>query len=706
MKTQSKTHKLRRFLCGLTAMATAALMVPMAATAGQNSDGPYSESGVTVDKGATNLVNDQTRVTLEVSAGSSDAQKRTGSNVVFVLDKSTSVDVRESAGKMLDELLTRVTAGNTVNVAVVSFESSASTILNWTELSADNIESIKNAINTKKDESGTNIQLGLQAGVNLLSEVQSGEKYLVLVTDGITYQWGNGMTIYSESASNGEESINAGNDMLEKHHPNDYAAFVGEFANISTWYAKYGAVIQADITQYEHEYVGGQVKADVTGNMFDSTYVNSGFNEGDYIPGEELANHYSANEAAVYMAVTEWKDIISSGINAYAYADVTSPNAGNAATYPWASNFVSSLSTIGGTSDKVSDSNVDGIFDDIEDEILNYTDYTIASGTVTDYISRYFNLTSIDSVDIQVNGQSVTLITRDNYTLEGVLNNKSYKVTYNPSTESFDWELPTVAQGEVVTLSYDLTLDRTAVEADSNLDLSRIPTNTSATLDFKSTDGTDHSVNFPIPYLFLENSGDEEPVIPSNPSLTIRKIWENDDISTRPSSITVDIYRDGLYIDSIELYERYGWRDSYEISERYEDADWWVVESDVPSYYDSDVEEVRDNVFYITNTYEEPVIETPVTSEPESSEPSSEPSEVTPSGPSEEPSGPSGPSVEPSTPSSEPSSESAQPAQPAEPTLPQTGQLWWPVPALLACGALMVAVGAFKHKRGNSRHER
>ena len=188
-------------------------------------------------------------------------------------------------------------------------------------------------------------------------------------------------------------------------------------------------------------------------------------------------------------------------------------------------------------------------------------------------------------------------------------------------------------------------------------------------------------------------------IIPDDdPTLSIVKKWVNDDPSTRPDSITVDIYHDGEYYDSMVISGlRFGdndtWRASYDIPERYENDDWWVVESDVPANYDSETEQRSDTVFYIYNTYEEPVIEEPVSSEPESSVPSSEPSEVIPSGPSEEP----------SAPSSEPTSE---PSEPAEPTLPQTGQTWWPIIILLAGGAVLVAFGAFRTMRGNSRHDR
>ncbi len=189
---------------------------------------------------------------------------------------------------------------------------------------------------------------------------------------------------------------------------------------------------------------------------------------------------------------------------------------------------------------------------------------------------------------------------------------------------------------------------------------------------------------------------DPDPTPPSTPSLTITKKWVADIPEDRPDSVTFNVYKDGIYDGFLEIEGKYfgdrdTWRDSYPIEEYEVGADWWVEEVDVPVNYTDDVEEIRDNVFYVYNTYEEPVIEEPESSEPESSEPSSEPSVV-----------PSEPSVEPSEPSSEPVSE----PEPAEPTLPQTGQLWWPVILLLAGGAVLVAFGAFRTIRGHGRRER
>ena len=361
------------------------------------------------------------------------------------------------------------------------------------------------------------------------------------------------------------------------------------------------------------------------------------------------------------------------------------------------------------------------MFDAVKNTIL----YTIEYGTVYDIIGEDFNFAGLDTVSLTVNDEQyvgtinaerneIQFFPVGGYPIEGMegaLGNLPHSlITYYPNqngNEVIRWYLAREVSGNV-SLSYNLNLDPNSPNLPTGGEIATLPTNESAELTYTGTDGTNGDIDFPVPTVTIgsepEQGGDDDEddnppiVIPDNPSLTIRKIWENDSASDRPDSITVDIYHDGEYYDSMVISGlRFGnsdtWRDSYDIPARYEDDDWWVVESDVPAYYDSDVEEVRENVFYITNTYEEPVIEEPVSSEPESSEPSSEPSEVIPSGPSEEP----------SAPSSEPTSE---PSEPAEPTLPQTGQTWWPIILLCAGGAVLVAFGAFRTIRGNGRRER
>ena len=83
-------------------------------------------------------------------------ENKTISDVVFVLDKSTSVDVREEAAAMLEELLKRA-GENKIQVGVIIFNRSTDCCLELTELNNDNYETIKNALLAEMS-SGTNIE--------------------------------------------------------------------------------------------------------------------------------------------------------------------------------------------------------------------------------------------------------------------------------------------------------------------------------------------------------------------------------------------------------------------------------------------------------------------------------------------------------------------------------------------------------------------
>ena len=456
----------------------------------------------------------QTDVTLSIGG----TQEELEAYVLFVLDKSTSTDVRDEAAVMLDELMKQVNAGYSINVGVISFEREVDDLLNgWMELNKDGYQQIVDALNTKRDESGTNIYLGLReakAKMDALTEVDAAYKHIVLVTDGITYLWSNSedtsdtklYSIYSESISHTEESINAGMDMIVKHHPDNYDAFVAEFADMKTWMQTYGDAVAKDIATYQHVYGAGQYKPDVQGQRDNSTYNNAGFDEGDYIPGESLTDHYSANEAAVYMATTVWQEIVNAGYHAYAYADVTGEsNSANAAKNPWAANFISGLGTIGGNTGRVTTDAVDGMFDDVKSSII----YAIDHGTVTDVIGKDFDLKVAekfeDSFTLTVGGVEQTAtsgggnIVNFGTASDGVY---PYVVTYYPdgvngdTQEQFVWQINTPVQNIApLQLTYKVKL----VNVPTVIGEYKLPTNEEATLDYTSTNGGTGSEEFTKP---------------------------------------------------------------------------------------------------------------------------------------------------------------------------------------------------------------
>ncbi len=137
----------------------------------------------------------------------------------------------------------------------------------------------------------------------------------------------------------------------------------------------------------------------------------------------------------------------------------------------------------------------------------------------------------------------------------------------------------------------------------------------------------------------------------------VLKIWKDEDGDERPNEITVQLLRDDTVFDEVVLNESNNWR--YVWSELDPEYTWQIVEKEVPADYTVSVS--RTGVtFTVTNRYNPPPVE---------------------------------PTPTPDT-----------PPTPTEPNkLPQTGQMWWPVPVLGAAGIALCGAGiAFKYK---SKHD-
>ena len=118
------------------------------------------------------------------------AEEALASDVVFVLDKSTSTKLEEQALGMLNNLKEQAASTKAkVKVGVVIFNKEAN-VTQLTDL-ATGYNTIEDAI--KQDfSSGTNTHAGLLAGKQMLDEdkeVAANRKYLIFVSDGITYMY-------------------------------------------------------------------------------------------------------------------------------------------------------------------------------------------------------------------------------------------------------------------------------------------------------------------------------------------------------------------------------------------------------------------------------------------------------------------------------------------------------------------------------------
>lgn len=501
MRKRDARGVIRRVAAAGLAVLTAATMAVSSPLTAIAAEAGSSSGAVTLDKTATPLdENDQTNVKLSIGS----TEETTVSDVVFVLDKSASTDIRQEAMNMLDELKTRADEGNLVKVGVVNFEQGVLESLELTELNDENYETIKKSmIFHEVDSSGTNIHSGLVAGERMLdadTSVSASNKHLVLVTDGVGYLWGADGTpysIYSESIANGEENLYASHETLDWHHPD--SSYYDEFLDMATWLNTHGADIATDMETYQIEYEAGQYQAKnygvESGQGYDtdwSTVADGKFaGENSYVPAEVVTSTMSASDAAMYMVATEWAQI-SSKYNAYAYED---PRYAKDGSYIWAANAISNLSDLGGYSTTLPETveEYDGMFDTVKSSVL----YEIQSGVVTDEIGSDFDLVSLDSLQMTVGGKTVTgTVDAENNT---VTFGNDYVVTYEKAadgTETLTWEINApVEAANGITLSYDLQL----------VNKSTVPgtyhpkTNESATLDYVRHDESTGEETFPVP---------------------------------------------------------------------------------------------------------------------------------------------------------------------------------------------------------------
>lgn len=144
------------------------------------------------------------------------------------------------------------------------------------------------------------------------------------------------------------------------------------------------------------------------------------------------------------------------------------------------------------------------------------------------------------------------------------------------------------------------------------------------------------------------------------------KVWKDEGHeNSRPDSVTVQLLCDGRIHDTAVLSSINNWRHTWS------DLDaghvWNIVEKNIGEGYYVTIER-SGSTFVITNAFEEELIEDdpPRNDPPEDEE---IPGDDTPSAP-----------------------------PPAGPQLPQTGQLWWPVPVLFAAGLLLIVLGLIRHR--------
>ena len=371
---------------------------------------------VSRSKTATNLDgNYESKVTLSLPS----AEEQLASDVVFVLDKSTSATLEQQALAMLTKLKEQAASTKAkVKVGVVIFNKKAN-VTQLTDL-ATGYNAIEQAIK-QEITSGTNTHAGLLAGKQMLdsdTEVSANRKYLIFVSDGITYMYNAEPTVTAWSFMADEWKHWAGPDNWNSKYGNNNPP-----ADWSAWMTEIDTQVEAQGTEYEYSY-GGTATTWTPENDTSKNYANS-------------------IDKALYLTYQVYQEAQTEGYNCYAVVHGSSTN------HLWGPAFMNYLA---------GDQTVS--FDKIQNDIL----YAVSAGSiVTDTIGEKFTFGGVNSVTLTVGGNKITGTVDGNTVNFGEKSDGKYPytVTYTPDTKTFVWTINEhVSNFAPVQLTYTVKLTK------------------------------------------------------------------------------------------------------------------------------------------------------------------------------------------------------------------------------------------------------
>ena len=417
------------------------------------------EFGLDVSRSKTATKLDTSTWTSNVTLSLPSAEENLASDVVFVLDGSSSANtgvVNESLA-LLESLKDSASdSGAAVNVCVVKFKRQAYKS-KWFDLSKD-FDAIQTAMETKYS-GGTNLHAGLLAGQEALEEhsnVAAGRKYLILVSDGSTYlyskdgNWASD-TPFTRSYYTKENYKGAAGGFWDNgmYEPNNYPEVnvvrPTTTSDVAAWQA-YLADVKA-----RNETVNSKGK---TGDDYDyHCNYDLNFNQGK--PSDDFKSQpcepRTANnrDMAFYYANQAWQEMKSAGYHLFSIAtEDGSAGAGNADDSHSFMNYLNEGKSLD--------------FNDIQNDIL----YAVSAGsTVTDTIGEKFTFGGVDSFTLKVGTEKIKGVkdASDENTVN-FGNPKSdgsypYTVTYTPATKTFVWTInENVSNFAPVQLTYTVKL--------------------------------------------------------------------------------------------------------------------------------------------------------------------------------------------------------------------------------------------------------
>lgn len=462
---------------GLTALKAAHGMASVPPVEPEDPAAPRWD--VSKSKTATNLdENFESTVTLSLPA----KEEPLVTDVVFVLDESScSEPVKAAVGTMLETLHAQAEqTGATIQIGAVQFRGEVTT-LPLTELTQDTKTEVTSFMSQRPATGGSNMSAGLLAGEKMLDaddKAEASRKYLILVSDGITYIWDDETTDAQENIgvnfANGDTQntpMLAGPDGWDVKHSNGYVP--------ASW--------------AEH-LAGVKALADATISDKSSVYERSvDISDKPFVAYGEKESYASTVDLALYKSYLAYQRIASKYPHTYA---VMTGVEKEMATYPFGPSFMEYLA--GGESPS---------FDQILKEII----YLVDKGSqVVDYIGYAENDYDFDFVNeaarlsLKVGDQTYQAEASGENTYQFA--NGDYTLTYLPGNgreqEHFVWQINVpVSNFAPVQLTYAVrlanpkTVDGTYGEydADGGRNLPGLYTNNSAVLYPVDSNGEQHA---------------------------------------------------------------------------------------------------------------------------------------------------------------------------------------------------------------------
>ena len=316
---------------------------------------PDNDRAHSKSKEATNLVKQSDGTyTSDVTLTLPSVEEAPVYDVVFVLDKSTSAELEQNALAMLKQLQAQIKGTQTtIKVGVVIFnkEAHVTELKNLTTEYAQIEKAIKEEI-----ESGTNTHAGLLAGKELLDNdknVTADHKYLIFVSDGITYMYNAEPTAIAlqggdQTETDGSDAFAGPDNWPTKYGSNDVPD------NWKTWLEGISTLIQKDKDTYELPYA----------------QTASGLQKTKWLPYIEKMNHATSVDKALYLTNETYQSVKTAGYHCYAM--MATQNEGQ--EYLWGPSFMNYLA--GGK--EVS-------FEDIHNDIY----YLLSEGSTVEDVIGY-----------------------------------------------------------------------------------------------------------------------------------------------------------------------------------------------------------------------------------------------------------------------------------------------------------------------------